>query len=58
MESSFATLKTELICHKKFISRKDAKLKIIEYIELFYNRNHRHSSLGYKSPADFEMLEA
>ena len=56
MESFFATLKTELIYHEKFITRKDAKLKIFEYIELFYNRNRRHSSLGYKSPAQFEMM--
>lgn len=56
MESFFATLKTELIYHEKFITRKDAKLKIFEYIELFYNRNRRHSSLGYKSPVQFEMM--
>jgi len=56
MESFFATLKTELIYHEIFITRKDAKLKIFEYIELFYNRKRRHSSLGYKSPAQFEMM--
>ncbi|RKX26732.1 MAG: hypothetical protein DRP47_07705 [Candidatus Zixiibacteriota bacterium] len=38
------------------MTRKDAKLKIFEYIEMFYNRNRRHLSLGYKSPAQFEMM--
>ena len=56
MESFFATLKTELIYHERFITRKGAKLKIFDYIELFYNRNRRRSSLGYKSPAQFEMM--
>ena len=56
IESFFATLKTELIYHEKFVTRKGAKLKIFEYIELFYNRKRRHSSLGYKSPAQFEMM--
>ena len=58
MESFFATLKTELIYHERFLTRDDAKLKIFDYIELFYNRKRRHSSLGYKSPVEFEMLEA
>ena len=56
MESFFATLKTELIYHERFITRKDAKLKIFDYIELFYNRKRRHSSLGYKNPAEYEMM--
>lgn len=54
MESFFATLKTELIYGEKFVTREDAKTKIFEYIEMFYNRVRRHSSLGYKSPLDFE----
>lgn len=56
MESFFATLKTELVYYENFITRKDAKSKIFDYIELFYNRNRRHSSLDYKSPAQFEMM--
>ena len=54
MESFFATLKTELIYHERFITREEAKEKIFEYIEVFYNRKRRHSSLGSKSPAEFE----
>jgi len=56
MESFFATLKTELIYCERFITREDAKSKIFDYIEMFYNRKRRHSSLGYKSPVDFEMM--
>jgi transposase InsO family protein len=54
MESFFGTLKTELIYHEKFITREDAKLKIFDYIEMFYNCKRRHSSLGSKSPVEFE----
>ena len=56
MESFFGTLKTELIYRVKFSTREDAKVKIFEYIEMFYNRERRHSSLGYKSPVDFERM--
>jgi len=54
MESFFATLKTELVFHERFVTREEAKMKIFEYIEVFYNRERRHSSLDYKSPLDFE----
>lgn len=54
MESFWATLKTELIYHERFITREEAQAKIFEYIEVFYNRKRRHSSLGSKSPAEFE----
>lgn len=54
MESFFATLKTELIYDERFATREDAKAKIFEYIEVFYNWERRHSSLGFKSPVDFE----
>ena len=56
MESFFATLKTELIYHEQLLTREDAKAKIFDYIEMFYNRKRRHSSLGYKSPLEFEMM--
>ena len=54
MESFFGSLKTELVYGQKFLTREDAKIKIFEYIEMFYNRERRHSSLGYQSPEDFE----
>lgn len=53
-ESFFHTLKTELIYFENYSSREDAKLSIFEYIEIYYNRKRLHSSLGYKSPVDFE----
>ncbi len=54
IESFFATLKTELVYRMKFKTREEAKQKIFEFIEVFYNRQRRHSSLGNQSPRDFE----
>ena len=54
MESFFGTLKTELIHHEKFSTRKQANSALFEYIEVFYNRQRRHSALGYMNPAQFE----
>jgi len=58
MESFFATLKTELVYRMKFTTREEAKRKIFEFIEVFYNRQRRHSSLGNQSPWDFENSAA
>lgn len=52
-ESFFHTLKTELVYFENYQTRKEAKLSVFEYIEIFYNRQRRHSSLDYKSPVDF-----
>jgi putative transposase len=54
MESFFATLKRELIHRRSFASQPDAEQAVFEYIEAFYNRQRRHSSLGYLSPEAFE----
>lgn len=54
IESFFATLKTELVHHRHFVTRAEAKTDIFEYIELFYNRSRRHSALDYLSPVAFE----
>lgn len=54
MESFFASLKKELIHHEDYATREEAKASIFEYIEVFYNRIRRHSSLGYQSPNEFE----
>jgi transposase InsO family protein len=56
VESFFGTLKTELVHHRKYRSRAEAKVDIFDYLEIFYNRQRLHSSLGYKSPAAFERL--
>jgi putative transposase len=56
MESFFGTLKTELIHQRHYLTRLEAKTDIFEYIEVFYNRYRRHSSLGYLAPVAFEKL--
>lgn len=55
MESFFGTLKTELLRGRSFSSKKEARVKIFDYIEIFYNRQRLHSSIGYKSPVCFEL---
>lgn len=54
-ESFFATLKTELVYQRRFATRAEARDAIFDFIEVFYNRERRHSSLGYVSPAEYEM---
>jgi transposase InsO family protein len=54
MESFWATLKTELIFHRRFATRQQAIREITEYIEVFYNRQRIQKQLGYLSPAAFE----
>jgi putative transposase len=54
MESFFATLKKELVHHEDYETRDEARMSIFDYIEIFYNRQRRHSTLGYLSPFDFE----
>lgn len=55
MESFFATLKVELIHRRHYTTRAEAKADIFEYIEVFYNRQRRHSALDYISPYEFEL---
>ena len=54
MESFWGSLKNELVHHQRYATRNEAKASIQEYIEIFYNRQRRHSRLGYISPAAFE----
>lgn len=56
VESFFGTLKKELVYFENYKTRDEAKRSIFEYVELFYNRKRRHSSLGYKTPVEFEEL--
>lgn len=58
VESFFHTLKTEAIYHEDFYTRKEAENFIFEWVEAFYNRQRIHSTLGYKSPVDFERFSA
>ena len=53
-ESWFATLKDELIYRRSWPTRAEARSAIFEFIEVFYNRQRLHSSLGYLSPAEYE----
>jgi transposase InsO family protein len=54
MESFFASLKKELVHDEDYATRAEAKASIFEYIEAFYNRVRRHSSLGYVAPEEYE----
>jgi putative transposase len=53
-ESFVSTLKAELVSRLEFPTRQAARTAIFEYLETFYNTRRLHSSLGYRSPADFE----
>lgn len=56
VESFFARLKTEWMYPGRFLNRSQAELDIFTYLEVFYNRVRRHSTLDYLSPDDFERL--
>jgi putative transposase len=54
VESFFKTVKNELQNDARFKSREEARAQLFDYIEVFYNRQRLHSTLGYVSPAQFE----
>jgi putative transposase len=56
-ESFFKTIKTELIYQNTYFTRDQAKKEIFEYIESYYNGIRRHSTLGYKTPTQYERLK-
>jgi transposase InsO family protein len=58
IESFFGTLKRELVYPRHYATREEATRDIFEYIEVFYNRQRRHSTLGYDSPAEYEARTA
>lgn len=55
-KSFIATLKIELIHRHRFKTRDEARLVVFQYIEGFYNPKRRHSTLGYKSQAEYERM--
>ncbi len=55
-ESFFSNLKNELVHHVRYDDRDQARSAIFEYLELFYNRQRLHQSLGFVSPANFEAM--
>jgi putative transposase len=57
-ESFFGSLKNEFVSFERFESREEAALELFEWIEVFYNRVRRHSTLGYLSPVDYERGNA
>lgn len=60
MESFFGSLKTEMVHHANFRTRREAKAALFEYIAIFYNRQRRHSRIGYRTPeqARIDMTRA
>ena len=56
MESFYHSLKVELIYQNHYQTRREAQRDIFEYIEIFYNRERLHSSLGYYTPEEYEQF--
>ena len=56
-ESFFASLKTECVYQANFLTRDEARCEIFDYMEVFYNRERLHSTLGYLSPWKFEFQQ-
>jgi transposase InsO family protein len=56
MESFFHTLKTELVHHCDYPTREAARSSVFEYMEVFYNRQRRHSTVNYEAPMAFEAM--
>lgn len=57
VESFFSSLKNELIHHCDYHTRQEARTDIFDYIELFYNRQRMHESLGYHTPAAYDSIK-
>jgi putative transposase len=56
MESFFGTRKGECVDRHDFQTHEQARRRLFDYLEIFYNRQRLHSSLGYRSPIAFEQL--
>ena len=57
MESFFSTLKSELVNRVEFETELEARRRIYDYIEVYYNRQRRHSTLNYRTPAEYASVE-
>ena len=55
MESFWSSTQIELLDHKRWRTRLELTNAIFDYIEVFYNRQRRHSSIDYVSPVEFEL---
>ena len=58
MESFFGSLKSELVHHRRYATREDAKRDLFAYIEGYYNRQRLHSAIGYITPEQAELQAA
>jgi putative transposase len=57
MESFFGSLKEECVASTVYLTHEQARCSLFEYLEVYYNRQRRHSSLGYVSPFTYEQIE-
>lgn len=57
LESFFSTLKREVVYRTKFKTKEEARREIFKYIEIFYNRQRLHSSIGYLTPVEYEKIK-
>ena len=57
MAGNDGSFKKELVHDEDYATREQARASIFEYIETFYNRVRRHSTLGYRSPTDYELSQ-
>jgi transposase InsO family protein len=57
MESFFSTLKSELVNRVEFETELEARRRIYDYIEVYYNRQRRHSTLNYRTPAEYASVD-
>jgi putative transposase len=55
VESFFHSLKVELVYCQQFKTREEAKSEVFQFIEMFYNQVRLHSTLGYRSPNEYDM---
>lgn len=55
MESFWSSMQIELLNRKKWMTRTDLANAIFEYIEIFYNRQRRHSGLDYRTPIEHDL---
>jgi len=55
-ESFHATIKKELLYRRSWPTKQEARSAVFEWIEVFYNRERRHSKIGYYSPAEYERI--
>jgi putative transposase len=57
-ESFWARMQTELLDRRRWSTRVELANAIFEYLEIFHNRQRRHSALGWRTPVEFEKLHA